>query len=59
MTFSGHVGEEDLERYIMNRTMEPDLTRIEEHLLICEHCQDACESLQQEIDRIRDALRPE
>lgn len=36
---SGHFDEEQLERYSLGLTPEPELAQIEEHLLICEECQ--------------------
>lgn len=60
MLLSGHLDEDDLERYALNQISEPELARVEEHLLLCVECQDACIAVQQEIDVIRRALgRPE
>ena len=50
-----HLDTDTLELYIFNRIPEPELASVEEHLLMCTVCQDACETLQLEIDRIRDA----
>lgn len=38
---SGHLDGEQLERYSMGTTPEPELAQMEEHLLICADCQDA------------------
>jgi hypothetical protein len=35
-----HLGEELLERYSIGSLAEPDLVRLEEHVLICETCQE-------------------
>jgi hypothetical protein len=35
-----HATDDALERYAMGRLPEPELTRFEEHLLVCESCQD-------------------
>jgi hypothetical protein len=35
-----HASEEVLERYSMDRLAEPELAGFEEHLLVCESCQD-------------------
>ena len=59
MRIHGHIEEETLELYLMNGLKEPNLAPVEEHLLICAVCQEACESLQSEIDRIRRAFLPE
>lgn len=36
--FPGHATEEILEEYTFGRVSEPDLSRLEEHLLICSKC---------------------
>ncbi len=38
MDVNGHLNEEEIEKYSLRVTAEPDLTRIEEHLLVCEFC---------------------
>lgn len=40
-TLDTHPPEEMLEEYALGRAREPDLARIEEHLLVCDQCQDA------------------
>jgi hypothetical protein len=35
----GHISAEDIERYSMGDTSEEEVSRIEEHLLVCETCQ--------------------
>ena len=35
-----HPDDEIIERYAMNRLEEPELGEVEEHVLICEPCQD-------------------
>ena len=56
MNYSKHIDEEMLELYAMNRTVEPQLAQVEEHLLVCTFCQDALDSVEREISRIRDAF---
>lgn len=47
-----HVTEEVLETYSMGRLAEPDLAKFEEHLLVCDLCQDRLA----EEDRIRQGV---
>jgi predicted anti-sigma-YlaC factor YlaD len=35
---TAHISEDTLERYSMDRVREPELTLVEEHLLVCEAC---------------------
>ncbi|MGE5486858.1 MAG: hypothetical protein ACM3ZB_03440 [bacterium] len=38
MTESGHISADEIELYSLDRISEPDLSRVEEHLLVCEYC---------------------
>lgn len=38
MTESGHVSADEIELYSLDRLSEPELSRVEEHLLVCERC---------------------
>ncbi|MBV9267136.1 MAG: hypothetical protein JO061_13280 [Acidobacteriaceae bacterium] len=49
-----HIDEEELERYILKHAC--DEARIEEHLLVCHHCMDVLERLEDEIAVMKMAL---
>ena len=52
-----HPDHEILELFLLGR-LDPDLVDpIEEHILVCHGCQDACICLEQETDLLRVALR--
>jgi len=48
-----HAADEQLERYSLRSLAEPDLAELEEHLLVCTHCQERL----QEIDAYTSAMR--
>jgi anti-sigma factor RsiW len=50
-----HLTTEVLEEYLLGRVVEPELTRVEEHLLKCQKCIDRAESLERFIARLGDA----
>jgi len=50
-----HPNRDELEAYAMSQLSEPDLERIETHLLRCEHCQDALSQADEYIRSIRTA----
>jgi hypothetical protein len=54
---SEHISEEDLEAYAMQHPCPVD--NIEEHLLICEECQNSLATLDQEIALVRFVLGDE
>ena len=54
---SGHISDEDLEQYCLGHSPFWRLPRLEEHILLCPHCQDRCEDMQTYVDTIRHALR--
>ncbi len=55
-TLISHATEESLEAYALNRAGALQTERLEEHLLICEHCCVALTAVDQEIQVMRLAL---
>lgn len=51
-----HPNEEQLERYAMGRLAEPEIAPIEEHLLVCEPCQDRLAIAESILPSLRRAL---
>ncbi len=53
----GHISEEELELYAVSRDFpEAQLAAVEEHLLICEACQDRLQQLDEYVAVMREAL---
>jgi anti-sigma factor ChrR (cupin superfamily) len=52
-----HPNEEQLERYAMGRLAEQELAPVEEHLLVCEACQERLEIAEALLPMLRRALR--
>ncbi len=52
-----HLSSEDLEEYLLNRIGPDAQARIEEHLLVCEECQEAALSAETDLAALRIALR--
>lgn len=52
----GHATEDLLEEYTFGRIHEPDLGRLEEHLLICAQCQSALLAVDEYTAMIKDGL---
>jgi len=52
-----HPTDEELELYSLNRLEEPDLARLEEHLLVCEACQKRLEDIDEFVGAMRVALK--
>jgi len=50
---SGHIADEVIERYSMGKVPDVEAASLEEHILVCEQCQDRLE----EVDRFIVALR--
>ncbi len=48
-----HISTDDLERYHLGHVQEPELARIEEHLLWCQDCLDRMEATARLIGLIR------
>ena len=56
----GHIEDDLIERYSMGRLTEPELSEVEEHLLICTQCQERVEAEDRFTRAARAALsRPE
>jgi hypothetical protein len=54
---SEHASDDDLELYFLNSLPNPQLDRIEQHLLVCTLCIEAAEQLSDDIFLMRLALR--
>ena len=52
-----HIAEDALELYVMGRLSEPETEPVEEHLLVCHHCQDLLEETEEFVKAIRVAAR--
>lgn len=52
-----HPDDEVVEAYAMGRLEEPILSDYEEHLLICDHCQERLQQIDQYVDAMRRATR--
>ena len=52
-----HIDDDDLERYVLDRQSEERAAAIEEHLLVCEECQDRLAQTDQRVQAMRAALR--
>ena len=50
-----HAADEVLERYSMGRLVGPELAEVEEHLLVCESCQDRLAQEDRFVQGMRDA----
>lgn len=50
-----HLDESEIEKYSMRDVLEPELSRYEEHLLICESCQDRVAASDEYVASMRDA----
>lgn len=50
-----HIGTEDLELYAMGRISEDRCSALEEHLLLCDHCQNRLEEFDQFLKAFRHA----
>ena len=52
-----HVNDDDLERYVLDRVPEERAAAIEEHLLVCEQCQDQLTQVDQRVQAMRASRR--
>lgn len=52
-----HPSDDDLELYALGRLTEPDLGRVEEHLLVCEECRVRLDEEDAFVKAVRAALR--
>jgi hypothetical protein len=53
--YGSHVGEELLEQYSVGRLAESEVARVEEHVLLCESCQEKLELIDSWVRSIRRA----
>ena len=51
-----HLTTEELEEHHFGRIAEPDLTRVEEHLLWCQHCIERAEAIDRFVARIQNGI---
>jgi hypothetical protein len=51
-----HIGDEDLERYLLNKLPEPEAAAAEEHLLVCAGCRQRLEETERYVRAMRTAL---
>lgn len=58
-TAGGHLSEEDIELYVLGRMEDNRLEYVEEHLLVCERCQQKVEEEEDFVRTLRAALRAE
>jgi hypothetical protein len=57
MTASAHISDDDLERHYLGMIPEgPELTALEEHLLVCRECIERAEETKAWVDAIRAVL---
>ncbi len=52
-----HLSDEEIELYSLGRLTEPAISRLETHLLVCEHCRNRLEEEDAYIRAMRSALR--
>src|SRR5262245_61394504 len=55
--FEEHSSEESLEMYALGRLRGPELEQLEEHLLICESCQDRLDTTEKYVKAMQGAAR--
>jgi len=55
---TAHIDEDTLERYAMNRLPEAEAAAVEEHLLVCQDCQDRLAGIDRFLADLRSALGP-
>ena len=49
-----HIDDHDLERYVLRMVEEPELGKIEEHLLWCQHCLNRIEAIERFVKAMRE-----
>jgi hypothetical protein len=57
MFWHEHPDEDHLELFLLNQLSDPESACIEDHLLVCSQCVDACQETARWVDCIRAALR--
>ena len=55
---SAHIDEDTLERYAMSQLPVGELAPVEEHLLVCPHCQDRLAEIDRLLADLNSALGP-
>jgi hypothetical protein len=51
-----HGTADELERYALDRLSDPDVGRVEEHLIVCAECRQRFDEIEAYVDGMRDAL---
>ena len=57
-SMSAHIDEDTLDRYAMNRLPVAELAPVEEHLLVCPHCQDRLAEIDRLLADLNSSLGP-
>jgi anti-sigma factor RsiW len=52
-----HIDDDDLERYVLDRQPEERAAAIEEHLRVCQQCQDRLAQVNQRVQAMRASRR--
>jgi anti-sigma factor RsiW len=52
-----HIDDDDLERYVLDQLSEDAAAPIDEHLVVCQECQDRLAQTDQRVQAMRTALR--
>ena len=52
-----HIDDDDLERYVLGQLSEADAVLIDEHLLVCQECQDRLAHVNQRVQAMRASRR--
>ena len=52
-----HIDDDDLERYVLDQLSEAEAAPIDEHLLVCQECQDRLAQVNQRVQAMRASLR--
>jgi len=55
---TAHISEDRLEEYAFNRLSEPESAEVEEHLLVCEDCQELVGNIDEYIRLSRTPIAP-
>ena len=55
---SAHIDEDTLELYALDRLLEADTASVEDHLLVCPHCQDHLAEIDRLLADLNSALGP-
>lgn len=55
MEIVGHISDEMLEQYAMERILDPESEALEEHLLICPECRDRLQTMEEYVAAMKSA----